>query len=350
MSRRQLTVKAFDPTYRQFYLLPILMLLLLPIATIAQNRDRSRRATQSNASSTPPTVTLAPDTTVVTLCPEDAARAQTEVRLTAQTTGFDSVSNVRYTWTASGGQIRNDGSTAIWDLSGVAPGVYTITLEVDNGTDTACRAFTSATVVSRPCSPVRVQCPHVTIACTEAVEAGQPVSVTANISGARADISPVFSWTVTGGTIIGGQGTPAISVDTAGLGGNSFTASVQVSGFDPTCPLTASCTVVANPVPLSRRFDEFPSISFDDDKARLDNFAIELQNDPAARGFIVAYSGRRSRPDQTSRMGERARRYLTKVRGIEASRLIVVGGGERDHDTYELYIVPVGATPPSVGR
>lgn len=329
--------------------LSLLVLALLPLLTYAQNKSRSRRTTET-VNSTPPTVTLTPDTTILTVCPEDTTRAQSEVRLTAQTTGFESISNVRYTWTASGGQIKNDGNTAIWDLSGVAPGAYTATLEVDNGTDTACRAFTSATVVARPCPPVRVQCPRVSISCPDTVEAGQPVTVSANISGAAADINPIFNWTVTGGTIISGQGTPAISVDTANLGSGSFTASVQVAGFDPTCPLVANCTVVTTPAPESRKFDEFPSISFDDDKARLDNFAIELQNDPTARGFIVAHSGRRRRNDQASRLGERARRYLTNVRGIDASRLIVVSGGERQRDTYELFIVPIGATPPSVGQ
>jgi hypothetical protein len=125
---------------------------------------------------------------------------------------------------------------------------------------------------------------------------------------------------------------------------------VQVEGFDQTCPLTAVCTVTGNPLPEPRKFDEFPSISFDDDKARLDNFAVELQNEPTARGFIVLYPGRRSRADQASRLGERARRYLTTSRGIDASRLIVVSGAPRERDTYELYIVPVGATPPAVGR
>jgi hypothetical protein len=46
----------------------------------------------------------------------------------------------------------------------------------------------------------------ISISCPETVEAGQPVTLSANISGARADIQPVFNWTVSGGTIIGGQG------------------------------------------------------------------------------------------------------------------------------------------------
>jgi len=348
MIRRQLR-----PSFSLYAQRATLSLLILvcgsTLAAAQQNRDRRASDANTTATSVPPTVTITPDATILTLCPEDAARAEDKVRLRSETTGF--TTGTRYTWTTTGGRIteESDGS-AVWDLAGVAPGAYTATLEVDNGTDTACRAFTSASIVTRPCAPVRVQCPAISISCPETVEAGQPVTLSANISGARADVQPVFNWTVSGGTIIGGQGTSAITVDTTGLGGNSFTANVQVEGFDRTCPLTATCTVTGNPLPLPRKFDEFPSISFDDDKARLDNFAVELQNEPTARGFIVLYPGRRSRADQASRLGERARRYLTTSRGIDASRLIVVSGAPRERDTYELYIVPVGATPPSVGR
>lgn len=328
--------------------LTLMLLALLPLAANAQD-TRTRRTTDDRNSSSAPTVVVTPDINVITLCPEDAARARTEVRLTSDTTGFSSPGSVRYTWTTNGGTIREEGTTAVWDLSGVAPGAYTASLEVDDGVNALCRAFTSATIVARPCPPIRIQCPVVTINCPDTVEAGQPVNLSANISGARADLSPGFNWTVTGGTIVAGQGTSAITVDTTGFSG-TYTANVQVTGFDQTCPATASCTVSVPALPLPRKFDEFPSISFDDDKARLDNLAVELQNDPTARGFIVVYPGRRARPDQASRLGERARRYLTQTRGIDASRLIVVSGAPRERATYELYIVPVGATPPAVGQ
>ncbi len=39
------------------------------------------------------------------------------------------------------------------------------------------------------------------------------------------------------------------------------------------------------------KFDEFESLAFDDDKARLDAFAIELQNQPDSQGYIIMYQG-----------------------------------------------------------
>jgi len=42
-----------------------------------------------------------------------------------------------------------------------------------------------------------------------------------------------------------------------------------------------------------RQFDEFGDINCEDEMARLDNFAIQLQNEPAAKGVMIFYGGRR---------------------------------------------------------
>jgi hypothetical protein len=97
---------------------------------------------------------------------------------------------------------------------------------------------------------------------------------------------------------------------------------------------------------MARKFDEFPSIAYDDDKARFDNFAIELQNNPDSQAYIITYGGRTSRAGQAERLGDRARSYLTQMRGIDPARLVIVNGGYRDADTYELWIVPQGAQTP----
>jgi hypothetical protein len=97
---------------------------------------------------------------------------------------------------------------------------------------------------------------------------------------------------------------------------------------------------------VAREFDECNNCTFDDQKARLDNLAIELQNDPTTRGYIVAYGGRMSPIGQVEKLMSRAREYLTSQRGIDASRLVVVNGGFREEDSVELWIVPSGAAAP----
>src|SRR5256714_12373428 len=110
--------------------------------------------------------------------------------------------------------------------------------------------------------------------------------------------------------------------------------------------LVTGVQTCALPIYSSKRFDEFPSIAFDDDKARLDQMAIELQNSPGSTGYIIAYAGRRSRAGEAERMGKRAVDYLTVNRGISRARLVFVNGGYRDADALEPWLVPQGAEPP----
>ena len=58
-------------------------------------------------------------------------------------------------------------------------------------------------------------------------------------------------------------------------------------------------------------FDQFPSVAFDDDKARLDNLAIALQNSPDTTAYIIIYGGRTSRTGQADMLGRRSMDYLT---------------------------------------
>jgi hypothetical protein len=96
----------------------------------------------------------------------------------------------------------------------------------------------------------------------------------------------------------------------------------------------------------SKQFDVCCSCSFDDQKARLDNLAVELQNDPSTSTYVIAYGGRTSRVGQADLLGTRARDYLVTNRGIDQSRITVMNGGFREEDCVELWVIPRGATPP----
>lgn len=303
---------------------------------------------RAQTAQTPPTVELAANTNVITICPRDASQATPQVRLTANTRGFTSGNPLRYRYNVSGGRIIGDGANTIWDLSGVTPGTYTANVEVDNGTGPGCMAFTSTAIVVRECPPPIIRCPVVRVICPENLEEDAPVIFTANVSGGDPAITPTYTWTLSAGTILSGQGTDTITIDRRGVAGQTVTATVQIGGYDQTCAATATCSLAFTPLPETRRFDEFPSIAFDDDKARLDNLAIELQNSPGAQGYIFIYAGDRGRPGQVERLIGRTRNYLVTTRGIDATRLVIVNGGTRRgaNPTFELYIVPPGATPP----
>jgi hypothetical protein len=162
-----------------------------------------------------------------------------------------------------------------------------------------------------------------------------------------------YTWTVSppAARIMSGAGTPTITVDSSGLNNRRLTAILVVDdgSGDRNCRQTAQAATGINALPTltpPKRFDEFPSVAFDDDKARLDNLAIELQNNPGSIGYVVAYAGRNSRAGEAERMGRRAIQYLTTTRGLSGDRVRFIDGGYRDANTFELWIVPQGAEPP----
>lgn len=300
----------------------------------------------------PPTVTVTANPTTVTLCPRDPslqnpANGQVQITTTASDPDGDTL---LYTYTTTAGRIIGEGPNVTLDLTGVAPGTnVTVTSEVDDGC--GCVAFNTTNVNVTECAipePTPPPCPTVTLSCLDTVNVGSPATLTANLSGGDPNVTPTFNWTVTAGTITSGQGTPSITVDTTGLGGQSFTATATVGGYDPSCPNTASCTVsVTQPNVEPREVDEYGNINPDAAKARLDNYAIELQNDTAARAVIIGYGGRVGRAGEAQTRADFARDYLVNQRGIDVGRISTVDGGFREEATTELYIVPTGATEPT---
>ncbi len=143
-----------------------------------------------------------------------------------------------------------------------------------------------------------------------------------------------------------------ISVDSTGLGGQRVAATVVVDdgSGESACRQTAQASTYVRPPERhenpSKQFDVCCSCSFDDQKARLDNLAVELQNDPTATTYVITYGGRTSRIGQADLLGDRARVYLVAKRGIDQSRITVMNGGFREEDCVELWIIPSGATPP----
>jgi hypothetical protein len=185
------------------------------------------------------------------------------------------------------------------------------------------------------------------VSCPTDVEPNAPITFTASVSGGAEGASWTYNWSVSAGTISSGQGTSTITVDTTGLGGQSVTATVNLGGADPSCTGTSqSCTTsVKVAPPPARKFDEYGNIRFNDEKARLDNYAIQLQNEPGSQGTIIVYG---SCVGEGQQRGERAKDYLVNTRGIEAGRITVVDGGCRSELAVQLWVVPQGAAAPTV--
>jgi hypothetical protein len=325
--------------------LSLLLLVLACFAYVQTEASEDKRDTPSQLVQAP-TVVLDASSATVSVCPRDAGRSDARVQLVARATDPKG-EPLRYDWSATGGKIDGDGPNTNWDLTGAQPGVYTAQVEVSRGRERDCMAFTSTSVTVTECPPPI--CPNISIYCPGAITLGQPITFSAKISGGDTSITPVYNWKISAGTITSGQGTPSITVETATLAGQSVTATLEMGGYN-LLNCTATCTTQIPVRVVNRKFDEYGNISRDDEKARLDNFAIQLQQEPDSQGYVIIYAGRRTRPGDVQKRIDRVREYLVNLRGIDARRLVTLSGGTREDLTVELWIVPTGAAPPTVGQ
>ena len=94
----------------------------------------------------------------------------------------------------------------------------------------------------------------------------------------------------------------------------------------------------------SSPFDQYGNICWEDEKARLDNFAIQLQNYPSASGDIIIYAGRQSCRGEARYRANRAKDWVVK-RGVESKRVMVIDAGFQSDLTTYLIIRPKGSAP-----
>ena len=93
-------------------------------------------------------------------------------------------------------------------------------------------------------------------------------------------------------------------------------------------------------------FDSLGDMSFEHEKPRLDNFVFKLV-DRKARAYLIAYSGKRARPDEARRRAARAKHYLVTVRHFPGDRIKVIDGGYRERRDLVVYVVSEGVCPPT---
>lgn len=241
------------------------------------------------------------------------------------------------------------------------PGLHTVVVTLPNGQrwareiDLPAGRIKCIALNYRPSPPPpKSPCPFpVNVSAPAQVTEGEIITYIADVAySGTANL--IYTWTVSPANahIISGAGTPTITVDSTGLAGQRIIATLVVDdgSGNAACRQTAQAYTNIPPqekrVIVGREFDTCCSCSYDDQKARLDNLAVELQNDPTTTTYVFAYGGRTSPIGQADRLLARARDYLVTQRGIDASRIILVNGGFREEDCVELWVVPRGATAP----
>jgi hypothetical protein len=103
--------------------------------------------------------------------------------------------------------------------------------------------------------------------------------------------------------------------------------------------------VTAAPTPSSP-FDQYGAIKWNDEMARLDNFAIQLQNYEDSIGFIVGVDVDGGCPGEAKARVIRAKRYIVEYRGIPSNRVGWRVDGHYPDQHTTLLIVPKGASLP----
>ena len=290
----------------------------------------------------PPTLSLTSSASVVTTCEGSTHQVQLNAPATSP-----AGNPIHYRWSTTVGRIIGEGQSVVWDLTGVAPGTYKASINIQTGNiQGECEAFTATTVVVTGCAPViQPACPNVEISCPTSIAADQPVTFSANVFGGTPVVSPVYNWSVSAGTIIEGQGTSSIKVDTSGLAGQTIKATLSMGDLPIDC--SANCAI-SIPLPRSKcqKFDEFPAISRNDEKARLDNYVIALQNDPTSTAYVVIYPTRSGKAGDAQKRSRQILDYMSNTRNLDPKRIVTLVGGARDDMRVELWTCPQGATPP----
>ncbi len=102
------------------------------------------------------------------------------------------------------------------------------------------------------------------------------------------------------------------------------------------CPPIKECII-----DFRHKFDEYGQISFQDQKARLDNFAIQIKQ-MLGRGVIAVVGENRAVRNRLLKRAEHGKKHLVEKRGVEAERLLIVDGGYQSSSYTELHVYMIG--------
>jgi PKD domain-containing protein len=270
-----------------------------------------------------------------------------------------------YTWKSSGGQITGEGAGVQFDTTGLEPGDYTVTVEVNDGHSGA--ASDSKTVRVEACPPLTV-CfgPNLEVtAVPPTVDPGEKINVsTPGVSGGRNFGAIRYEWSATSGTITGG-GMTALLDTTGARPGSTIDISVRAISEAGGCSASGATRVTVKtppPPPPAPTYSEIGQcMTFKLNNARVDNACKEilqtrvvpaLQADPAARLVIDGFRAENERPAKLDL--QRAKNVRDRLADgaslnvqIDVNRISVRPGGvSTDGSQVKIYFVPSGAANP----
>lgn len=169
------------------------------------------------------------------------------------------------------------------------------------------------------------------------VAAGDTLVFIAGTKGIEVHVT--YNWAINAGTIISGQGTAKIMVNTEGLGGMFVTATVELKGLPAKCASTASSTVEVVPpaqLVLSGTFTNGQDL-----KNAVQKFIAASQiTDPAnaGTGFIYLYKGATT-SESALKIFKDAVISAFEYNKVLPHQYKIADGGKRKLAFYEMYLV-----------
>jgi hypothetical protein len=216
-----------------------LFVIVLPLAAVSagwQQRQPNR----------PPSIeSFTSSLTTLQLCPFNLNSDKPEVTLLVKATDPDGDS-LHYEYSSTEGTITGEGKSVVWNLDTLPRGPHEIRVTVSDGRGgKADGALTVTTVDLGVCDPPPPPCPVIKVSCPDAMQKSKPFIFSALVEADAKDPTPPssFYWRINAGRIVKGQNSREIEVTATGANGfDNITATVEVGGFDPACPTTASGT------------------------------------------------------------------------------------------------------------
>ncbi len=267
-------------------------------------------------------------------CGEGATIIEGESATLRATAADENNDALTYTWTVDGQAVTNNSPEFTFGSAGKSLGAHTVAVTVTDVDGMTANCSFTVTINRKPNRQPTVS---LTLDKSE-VYAGDTVNGTAQ--GSDPDNDPLtYAWTVDG------QSRPetgtSIAINTSGMAGGSHTVGVTVrDDRDGTASDTKSFSTrdkIVIPIDGIRPNNVA--------KARLDEIALRLQQDPRLRATITGYHDDRGSDRVVERTAQRradaAKDYLVKQHKIDEARIEVKNGGKTN---------PIGDNTTAEGR
>jgi len=269
------------------------------------------------------------------------------VTVTGSTASLDPKLKTIFSWAGTGGKLVPSGPVATVDTTGLAPGEYTVTGHVSQGTKARQNASCSAPFTVRPFDPPSVSCS----AQPSTATSGTTINIAA--TGTSPQSRPLtYSFTASAGQLTATG--PTATLSTAGLDAQPINVTCNVTDdLGHSASAMTQISITKPPVPVLPETQSLCGLSFTRDKRRpvrvdneskacLDDIALTMNQQSDAKLVVVGNASPDENPMAAAERTLNIRQYLTVEKGIDPGR-IEVRVGDTSGRTANSTLVPPGA-------